>query len=107
MLFVDAVAIDHAKIDMSPYEHCYLTTTKDHNEDDIIDLYEDCFDELYADHQIMIIIREIVEEKRILTSFIKNSSKAITIIQKLQINMIDKLLHVKFSVPKSTLLIND
>ena len=38
MLFVDAVAIDHAKIDMSPYEHCYLTTTKDHNEDDIIDL---------------------------------------------------------------------
>ena len=27
MLFVDTVAIDHAKIDMSPYEHCYLTTT--------------------------------------------------------------------------------
>ena len=27
VLFVVAVAIDHAKIDISPYEHCYLATT--------------------------------------------------------------------------------
>ena len=55
----------------------------------------------------MIIIREIVEEMRILTSFIKNSSKAISIIRKLQINMIDKLLHVKYDVPTSTLLMKN
>ena len=30
VLFVVAVAVDHAKIDMSPHEHCYLTTTAHH-----------------------------------------------------------------------------
>ena len=72
---------------------------EDIHQDDIEDLYEDCFDDLHVDHQIMIYIREMVEEIRKLSSFIiKNSSKTIEIIQKLQLNMNNKVLRVKNDV---------
>ena len=70
-------------------------------------IYEDCFDKLFIDHQIMIFIREIVEEIRKLSSYIKHSSKTIEIIQKLQVYMNEKVLRVKNDVPtreNSTLL---
>ena len=80
---------------------------EDIHQDYIEDLYEDCFNDLYVDHQIIIYIREMVEEIRKLSSFIKNSSKTIEIIQKLQLNMNNKVLRVKNDVPtrwNSTLL---
>jgi len=57
----------------------------DSDEDDVDDLYDDCFSELYVDHEIMTKIRLIVDEVRKLTSVIKNSTKAIEIIKKLQL----------------------
>ena len=83
---------------------------EDIHQDYIEDLYEDCFNDLYVDHQIIIYIREMVEEIRKLSSFIKNSSKTIEIIQKLQLNMNNKVLRVKNDVPtrwNSTLLMTN
>ena len=53
----------------------------DSDEVDVDDLYDDCFSELYVDHEIMTKIRLIVDEVQKLTSFIKNSTKSIKIIK--------------------------
>ena len=71
----------------------------DEDDDDVDDMYDDCFSKFYVEHDIMTKIRSIVDEVRKLTSFIKNSSKTIEIIKKLQLRMGEKVLRVQHDVP--------